>query len=176
MWETWLQALDWEDPLEERKAIKNLQFPISPSTNPSHTAKIYFFNWRIITNSLYLTVCWTQCRQGMSREAGRRCKEPYELQTCFIGSWLMQQQLNSAQLYSASKSFSGGAHTRPHHHAHAQCHRWAQLVGHEGSGAREPDHRHLANCSLPTITLQYRVGFCHTSTWISHRYPHVPSL
>ena len=24
------------------------------------------------------------------------------------------------------------------------------------------------------ITLQYCVGFCHTSTWISHRYTHVP--
>ena len=24
--------------------------------------------------------------------------------------------------------------------------------------------------------LQYRVGLCHASTWISHRYTHVPSL
>ena len=27
-----------------------------------------------------------------------------------------------------------------------------------------------------TIALQYCVGFCHTSTWISHRYTYVPSL
>ena len=26
------------------------------------------------------------------------------------------------------------------------------------------------------IALQYSVGFCHTSTWISQRYTHVPSL
>ena len=26
------------------------------------------------------------------------------------------------------------------------------------------------------IALQYCAGFCHTSTWISHRYRHVPSL
>ena len=26
------------------------------------------------------------------------------------------------------------------------------------------------------ITLQYNVGFCHTSTWISRRYTYVPSL
>ena len=26
------------------------------------------------------------------------------------------------------------------------------------------------------ITLQYCVDFCHTSTWISHRYTYVPSL
>ena len=26
------------------------------------------------------------------------------------------------------------------------------------------------------IALQYCVGFCHTSTWISHRYTYVPSL
>ena len=26
------------------------------------------------------------------------------------------------------------------------------------------------------ITLQYCAGFCHTSTWISHRYAYVPSL
>ena len=26
------------------------------------------------------------------------------------------------------------------------------------------------------ITLQYCIGFCHTSTWISHRYTYVPSL
>ena len=26
------------------------------------------------------------------------------------------------------------------------------------------------------ITLQYCDGFCHTSTWISHRHTHVPSL
>ena len=26
------------------------------------------------------------------------------------------------------------------------------------------------------IALQYCVGFCHTSTWISQRYTHVPSL
>ena len=26
------------------------------------------------------------------------------------------------------------------------------------------------------IALQYYVGFCRTSTWISHRYTHVPSL
>ena len=26
------------------------------------------------------------------------------------------------------------------------------------------------------IALQYCVGFCHTSAWISHRYTHVPSL
>ena len=26
------------------------------------------------------------------------------------------------------------------------------------------------------IVLQYYVGFCHTSTWISHRYTYVPSL
>ena len=26
------------------------------------------------------------------------------------------------------------------------------------------------------IALQYHVGFCHTSTWISHRYTNVPSL
>ena len=26
------------------------------------------------------------------------------------------------------------------------------------------------------IALQYCVGFCHTSTWISHRYIHVPSF
>ena len=25
-------------------------------------------------------------------------------------------------------------------------------------------------------TLQYYVGFCHTSTWITHRYTYVPSL
>ena len=25
-----------------------------------------------------------------------------------------------------------------------------------------------------TIALQYSVGFCHTSTWISHRYTYVP--
>ena len=74
IWETWLQSLGWEDPLEKGKAIKNLQFPVSPSTNPSHTVKIIFFYWRIITILLYLTVCWTQCSQGMSREAGRRCK------------------------------------------------------------------------------------------------------
>ena len=41
--ETWLQSLGWEDSLEKGKAMKNLQFPISPSTNPSHTVKIYFF-------------------------------------------------------------------------------------------------------------------------------------
>ena len=27
-----------------------------------------------------------------------------------------------------------------------------------------------------TIALQYCVGFCHTSTWISHRYMYVPSF
>ena len=26
------------------------------------------------------------------------------------------------------------------------------------------------------IALQYYIGFCHTSTWISHRYPYVPSF
>ena len=26
------------------------------------------------------------------------------------------------------------------------------------------------------ISLQYSVGFCHTSTWISHRYTYVPFL
>ena len=26
------------------------------------------------------------------------------------------------------------------------------------------------------IAFQYCVGFCHASTWISHRYPYVPSL
>ena len=26
------------------------------------------------------------------------------------------------------------------------------------------------------IALQYCVGFCHTATWISHRYTYVPSL
>ena len=26
------------------------------------------------------------------------------------------------------------------------------------------------------IALQYYVGFCHTSTWISHRYTYVPSI
>ena len=26
------------------------------------------------------------------------------------------------------------------------------------------------------IALQYCIGFCHTSTWISHRYTYVPSL
>ena len=26
------------------------------------------------------------------------------------------------------------------------------------------------------IALQYHVGFCHTTTWISHRYTYVPSL
>jgi hypothetical protein len=26
------------------------------------------------------------------------------------------------------------------------------------------------------IDLQYCVGFCHTSTWINHRYTYVPSL
>ena len=26
------------------------------------------------------------------------------------------------------------------------------------------------------IALQYCVGFCHTSTWISHRYTYIPSL
>ena len=26
------------------------------------------------------------------------------------------------------------------------------------------------------IALQYCIGFCHTSTWVSHRYTYVPSL
>ena len=30
--------------------------------------------------------------------------------------------------------------------------------------------------SWKVITLQYCVGFCHTSTWIRHRYTHAPSL
>ena len=53
MWETWLQSLGWEDPLEKGKAIKNLQFPVSPSTNPSHTVKIYFF---LLEDNYYLAV------------------------------------------------------------------------------------------------------------------------
>ena len=31
-------------------------------------------------------------------------------------------------------------------------------------------------CNWGIITLQYWDGFCHTSTWICHRYTHVPSL
>ena len=32
------------------------------------------------------------------------------------------------------------------------------------------------NFNWRIIALQYCVGFCHTSTWISHRYTYVPSL
>ena len=31
-------------------------------------------------------------------------------------------------------------------------------------------------CNWRIIALQYCVGFCHTSAWISHRYTYVPSL
>ena len=30
--------------------------------------------------------------------------------------------------------------------------------------------------NLKTIALEYCVGFCHTSTWVSHRYMYVPSI
>ena len=52
--ETWLQSLGWEDSLEKGKAMKNLQFPISPSTNPSHIFKIYYIfkNWATLVARL----------------------------------------------------------------------------------------------------------------------------
>ena len=27
MWDTWVQSLDWEDPLEKGKATQNIQYP-----------------------------------------------------------------------------------------------------------------------------------------------------
>ena len=41
-----------------------------------------------------------------------------------------------------------------------------------------PCHFHLfkVHFNWRIIALQYCVGFCHTSTWISHRYIYVPSL
>ena len=35
-------------------------------------------------------------------------------------------------------------------------------------------HTHIFNWRI--IALQYVVGFCHISTWISHRYTYIPSL
>ena len=37
-------------------------------------------------------------------------------------------------------------------------------------------HFHLFIFSWKIIALQYCVGFCHTSTWISRQYTYVPSL
>ena len=35
---------------------------------------------------------------------------------------------------------------------------------------------HLFSFDWRTVALQYYNGFCHTSTWIGHRYTYVPSL
>ena len=53
------------------------------------------------------------------------------------------------------------------------------LVYCDSWGHRESDTTERLNWTEPNwriVALQYCVGFCHTSTWISHRYTYVPSL
>ena len=66
----WVGKIPWR----RERLLKTYSF-LSPQVPiPAILLKFIFFYWRIITILLYLTVCWTQCSQGMSREAGRRCK------------------------------------------------------------------------------------------------------
>ena len=57
---------------------------------------------------------------------------------------------------------------------------WTQYViwpcPHLSSGKADSTFFPLIYLFLIEGELQYCIGFCHTSTWISHRYTYVPSL
>ena len=73
------------------KASYSKENGIQTKTASVCNAHTLFMQYHIASTSiiikaalLYLTVCWSQGRQGVSREAGRRYKEPEELQTHFF--------------------------------------------------------------------------------------------
>ena len=55
---------------------------------------------------------------------------------------------------------------------------FSRLQGHSNLLMSHSTHHFLFSFifNWKIIAVQYCVGFCHTSSWISHRYTHVPSL
>ena len=91
-------------------------------------------------------------------------EQPQQQKCCALSAWLTQRtRRNTAMTYhkglfrwssSTLSEQQWPAARWAHHGVYAQSCKWAQLLHKHiftKHGAREPDHRHRANCSLPTF-------------------------